>query len=38
VRNPPHEPLEKVAKIMNLAFENPKSLRYREQFGLNTGF
>jgi len=38
VRNPPHEPLEKVAKIVNLAFENPKSLRYREQFGLNHDF
>ena len=38
VRNPPHEPLEKVATIVNLAFENPKSLRYREQFGLNTEF
>ena len=35
VRNPPHEPLEKVARIVNLAFEKPKSLRYREQFGLN---
>jgi transposase-like protein len=38
VRNPPHEPLEKVAKIVNLAFEKPKSLRYREQFGLNQDF
>jgi len=38
VRNPPHEPLEKVAMIVNLAFENPKSLRYREQFGLNQDF
>jgi len=38
VRNPPHEPLEKVEKIVKLAFENPKSLRYREQFGLNQGF
>jgi len=27
-----------VATIVNLAFENPKSLRYREQFGLNTEF
>lgn len=35
VRNPPHEPLEKVARIVNLAFGNPKSLRYRDQFGLN---
>jgi transposase-like protein len=38
VWNPPHEPLEKVAKIFNLVFENPKSLRYREQFGANIGF
>jgi len=38
VRNPPHEPLEKVAKIVNLVFENPKSLRYREQFSLNQDF
>ena len=38
VRNPPHEPLEKVARILVLAFENPKSLRYREQFGLYQDF
>ena len=31
--NPPSEPLEKVEKILNLVFENPKSLRYRDQFG-----
>lgn len=31
--NPPLEPLEKVEKILNLVFENPKSLRYRDQFG-----
>ncbi len=31
--NPPVEPLEKVEKIINLVFENPKSLRYRDQFG-----
>jgi hypothetical protein len=36
VRNPPHDPLKKVARLVNLAFENPKSLRYREQFGSNT--
>lgn len=30
--NPPSEPLQKVEKILNLAFENPKSLRFREQF------
>ena len=31
--NPPLEPLKKVEKILNLVFENPKSLRYRDQFG-----
>ena len=30
--NPPIEPLEKVEKIIKLVFENPKSLRYRDQF------
>ena len=30
--NPPVEPLEKVEKILNLVFEKPKSLRYRDQF------
>jgi transposase-like protein len=34
VRNPPFEPLEKVETLMHLAFHNPKSLRYRDQFGL----
>lgn len=38
VRNPPFDPLEKVEKVVNLAFENPKSLRYRNQFGLSAGF
>jgi len=33
VRNPPSEPLEKVEKLLHLAFQNPKSLRYRDQFG-----
>ena len=37
VRNPPYEMLEKVEKIVNLAFQNPKFLRYRDQFGLNQG-
>ena len=32
VINPPYEPLEKVEKLINLAFERPKLLRYREQF------
>ena len=35
VRNPPYELLEKVEKVINLAFQKPKSLRYREQFGLD---
>lgn len=33
VINPPVEPLEKVETIINLAFEHPKTLRYRDQFG-----
>ena len=32
VINPPHDHLEKVEKIISLAFQNPKSLKYREQF------
>jgi transposase-like protein len=31
--NPPEEPLEKVENIINLVFQNPKSLRYRDHFG-----
>lgn len=34
VINSPSDHLEKVEKIINLVFENPKSLKYREQFGL----
>jgi len=37
MKNPPSNPLEKVEKLLNLAFQNPKLLRYREQFGLNQG-
>jgi transposase-like protein len=37
LRNPPFEPLEKVEKLVYLAFQNPKLLRYRDQFGLNGG-
>ena len=33
VINPPHDHLEKVEKIIKMAFENPKSLKYQEQFG-----
>jgi len=38
VRNPPFEPLEKLEKVVTLVFQNPKSLHYRDQFGLNEGF
>jgi len=37
LRNPPSVPLEKVENLLYLAFQNPKLLRYREQFGLNRG-
>ena len=37
VRNPPYEMLERVEKVVELAFQNPKFLRYRDQFGLNQG-
>ncbi len=36
-RIPPYEMLEKVEKVVNLAFQNQKVLRYRDQFGLNEG-
>ena len=36
VINPPSDHLEKVEKIIDLVFKNPKSLKYREQFGLIT--
>ena len=36
VINPPADHLEKVEKIINLVFENPKSLKYREQFNKIT--
>ena len=36
VINPPADHLEKVEKIINLVFENPKSLKYRDQFGIIT--
>lgn len=35
VINEPKDHLEKVEKIINLVFQNPKSLRYRQQFGGN---
>jgi hypothetical protein len=36
VTNPPDEMLEKVELVINLAFQNPKTLRYRDFYGLNT--
>lgn len=36
VINEPKDHLEKVEKIIKMVFENPKSLRYRHQFGENT--
>jgi len=38
VTNPPDEMLEKVELVINLAFNNPKTLRYRDFYGLNTDF
>ena len=38
VTNPPHEMLEKVELVVNLAFASPKSLRYRDFYGFNTDF
>lgn len=35
LRNPPYEMLEKVDRLVNLAFQYPKLLRYRQQFGLD---
>ena len=36
VTNPPKDKLEKVEAVVNLAFRNPKLLRYREFFGVVT--
>lgn len=36
VINPPSVHLEKVEKIINLVFQNPKSLKYRDQFSVIT--
>ena len=38
VINPPSDKLEKVEKLLNLAFENPKLLRYRDMYAANRGF
>ena len=37
VSNLPHEMLEKVELVINLAFQNPKLLRYRDFYGANAG-
>jgi hypothetical protein len=36
ISNPPTELLEKVELVINLGFQNPKLLRYREFYGRNT--
>ena len=36
VSNPPVDMLEKVEVVLKMAFQNPKLLRYRDFFGLNT--
>jgi transposase-like protein len=36
VTNPPDEMLSKVERVINLAFQNPKTLRYRDLFASNT--
>ncbi|MCL2815250.1 MAG: transposase [Oscillospiraceae bacterium] len=36
VSNPPVDMLEKVELVVKMAFQNPKLLRYRDFFGLNT--
>ena len=38
ISNPPDDFLEKVDLIVNLAFQNPKLLRYRDFYSNNTGF
>jgi transposase-like protein len=37
VTNPPHDLLEKVELVIKTAFENPKSLRFRDMFPSNKG-
>ena len=38
VLNPPRDKLEKVDILLNLVFQNPKLLRYRDRFTENRGF
>jgi len=36
VTNPPNDMLEKVEKVIEMAFHNPKLLRYRDFYGVNS--
>lgn len=38
VTNPPSDMLEKVELVIKLAFQNPKSLRYRDFYSINSDF
>lgn len=38
VLNPPSDKLEKVDILLNLVFQNPKILRYRDMYAANKGF
>ena len=38
VLNPPTDRLEKVDKLLNLVFQNPKLLRYRDRYAENRAF
>jgi len=38
VTNPPDDMLEKVELVIKRVFDNPKTLRYRDFYGLNTDF
>ena len=38
VTNPPGDMLVKVELVVNLAFQNPKTLRYRKFYGIDKGF
>ena len=38
ISNPPDDLLEKVEIVINLAFENPKSLRYRDFYNVDSEF
>ena len=38
VTNPPISLAEKLANLLKMTFENPKLLRFRDCFEINTGF